>query len=88
MKAAFLPDGRLVVSETKCRRCLGNRLWRDFTGELQCIDCDPPHKVVAEKFAAKLAQKAKQQRSIILLDEEDEDERLRRKYSERTGKTS
>jgi hypothetical protein len=86
--ASLMPDGRLVVTGTRCRRCLGSRLWVDFTGELQCVDCDPPQKVLAEKIKAKMEAKRKQERSIILLDQEDEDERLRREYSERTGKTS
>jgi hypothetical protein len=45
----------------------------DLTRELQCWDCDPPGKILKEKYLAAKARHAKQQRAIEVFDEPDDE---------------
>lgn len=66
-------DGTIVASETKCRACLGNRLYRDFQGEWQCLDCNPPqvnYRKKVQEQALRHAIREAQKEVIAELDDE------------------
>lgn len=75
--------GDVMVTGTRCRRCGGNRLYADFTRELQCLDCDPPQKVFLEKFQAQRLKKLVQQAQVDKYQEEEREDERRRVHSAR-----
>jgi len=67
----------VIVTQTRCRRCGGNRLWVDFQRELQCWDCDPPGKVYKEKLEAQRLKKLAQAAQLEGMENEDREQEER-----------
>lgn len=64
-------DGTVLHFQTKCKRCGGSVLWVDFQGELQCMNCDPPSVVYAQKLAAQKKKKMDQAVQLAAMEAED-----------------
>lgn len=72
-RGVLLPNGDVVVQTTRCRFCLSDRIYKDFQGEWQCFDCNPPQlnykKKVQEQVLRHAVRKA-QEEKIQELDDE------------------
>lgn len=73
MSGILLPNGDVVVQSTRCRACLSDRLYKDFQGEWQCMECNPPHinykKKLADQVLKRAVRKAQEEKLKELDDE-------------------
>lgn len=80
---------QLVQIETRCRRCGGNRLWKDaIVREDHCVDCEPPHVIIRHLIDQQIIKRLAQRAQMKQWEDEDEDDAERQLYTLRTGKTS
>lgn len=82
-------DGTVIQTETRCRRCGGNRLWKDaIVGDAHCVQCEPPQQVIRQLIDAQILRKLAKRAQMRKMEDEDAEDELRQEYSARTGKTS